>query len=102
MIEGEVSIPPGIKPVGCRYVYIWKDSVSQEGEIGQMRIAKARLRMKDFKKGGDNLKETFAATGRGTTFRLLMVLAIVLCMECDHIHVNTAFLYADLLKPMFM
>lgn len=31
-----------------------------------------------------------------------MVLATVLCMECDHIDVNTAFLYADLLKPMFM
>ena len=57
VIEGEVPIPPGIKPVGCRYVYTYKDPVSQEGEDNTERIAKARLTMTDFKKGGANLRE---------------------------------------------
>lgn len=83
-------------------MYTWKDPVSQEGDQITKPIAMARLTMKDFKKVGDNLCETFTSTGRGTTFCLLMVLACLLCLKCDHIDVNTEFLYADLMKPMFM
>jgi hypothetical protein len=51
VIEDIVPIPPGVKPVGCRYVYTVKDAVSQEGkQLGDETIAKARLTMKDFKK----------------------------------------------------
>ena len=103
VIEDEVPIPPGVRPVGSRYVYTWKDPVAQDNtEIHKERLAKARLTMKDFKKGGDNLRETFAPTGRGVTFRLLMLIATICMLMCDHIDVNTAFLYADLMKPMYM
>jgi hypothetical protein len=77
--------------------------VSQEGNTGnQARVAKARLTMTDFKIRGDNLRETFAPTGRGVTFRLLMIIATCLMMYCDHIDVTTAFLYAKLVQPMYM
>jgi hypothetical protein len=68
VIEGMVSIPRGVRPISTRYVYSVKDPVTQEGPQTDP-IAKARLAMKDIKRGGDNLIATFAPTGQAATFR---------------------------------
>ena len=112
VIEGEVPIPPGIRPINSRFVYDYKDPVSQEGahQFGQgempERLAKCRLTMKDMKNVPNYLsgmlREVFAPTGQGITFRILMVLMLVLGLDCTHIDVSTAFLYAMLQIPIFM
>jgi hypothetical protein len=99
VIEGMVPTPRGVKPIETRFVYSIKDPVTQEGPQMQ-QIAKARLTMKDTKRGGDNLRATFAPTGQAATFRWLMIIAMLLNLLCDHIDVNTAFLYAKLTAPM--
>jgi hypothetical protein len=101
VIEGMVPIPKGVRPIGTRFVYATKDPVAQEGKKTE-RMAKARLTMKDIKRGGDNLRETFAPTGQTATFRWLMMIALVLHLYCDHVDVNTVFLYATLTHPMFI
>jgi hypothetical protein len=65
VIEG--MVPKGVRPIGTRFVYATKDPVAQEGKKTE-RMAKARLTMKDIKRGGDNLRETFAPTGQSATF----------------------------------
>jgi hypothetical protein len=105
-----VPIPKGVRPIATRFVYATKDPVAQEvkkakrGKKGRKaeRMAKARLTMKDIKRGGDNLRETFAPTGQTATFRWLMMIAMVLQLLCDHVDVNTAFLYANLTHPMYI
>jgi hypothetical protein len=112
VVEGVVPIPKGIKPINSRMVYDWKDPVSQEGahQFGEgeapERLAKCRLTMKDMKNVPNYLsnvvREVFAPTGQGVTFRLLIVLMLLLGLICDHIDVSTAFLYATLDHPIFM
>jgi hypothetical protein len=101
VIEGMVPTPKGVCPIGTRLVYATKDPVAQEGKKTE-RMAKDRLTMKDIKRGGDNLRETFAPTGQSATFRWLMMSAMCLHLFCDHIDVNTAFLYAFLSHPMYI
>ena len=106
VIEGEVPIPAGVKPIGSRFVYSIKDAVAQEGHGAQSGdlpdLEKARLVMKDFKNREDDFRETYAPTGRAVTFRILILLSIILLMTCDHLDVNTAFLYASLVNPLYM
>lgn len=108
VVECECRIPDGVKPIDSRMVYSWKDPVAQGGEHQSTsvdkpgKMAKCRLVMKDFKNKANDFRETFAPTGRAVTFRLLMLLCTILMMQCDHIDVNTAFLYADLVSPLFM
>jgi hypothetical protein len=101
VIEGMVPIPKGVRPIGTRFVYATKDPVVQEGKKTE-RMAKARLTIKDIKRGGDNLRETFAPTGQSATFRWLMMIAMCLHLYCDHVDVNTAFLYATLTHLMYI
>jgi hypothetical protein len=101
VIEDMVPIPKGVRPIGTRFVYVTKDPVAQEGKKNK-RMAKARLAMQDLKRRGDKLRETFAPTGQSATFRWLMMIAMVLHLYCDHIDVNTAFLYATLTHPMYI
>ena len=104
VVESECPIPKGVKLIDSRMVYSWKDPVAQAGnsDAKPARMAKARMVMKDFKNRADDLRETFAPTGKGVTFRLIMLLCTLLIMQCDHIDVNTAFLYADLVSPLYM
>jgi hypothetical protein len=99
-----VPIPKGVRPIGTRFVYATKDTVAQENKKNQKneRMAKARLAMQDLKRRGDKLRETFAPTGQSAKFRWLMMIAMVLHLYCDHIDVNTAFLYAALTHPMYI
>lgn len=102
VIERGVPVPACIKPIGCRFVFTWKYPVSQENVEPGKFIAKAKLTMKDFKRHSDNLREMFAPTGRGITFRLLFAITTIMMMSCHHIDVSTAFLYADLVNGKFM
>ena len=92
VIEAEVPIPKGVKPIGARMVYNWKDPVSlaEEGNVGPSeRTAKARWTMKDFKIRGDNLRETYAPTSLLMMFRFLLLLALAYELPVHHIDINT-------------
>jgi hypothetical protein len=44
----------------------------------------------------------YATKGQTAIFRWLMMIALVLHLYCDHVDVNTAFLYATLSHPMYI
>ena len=51
VIEDEVAIPKGVKPIDTRFVYKWKDPVSQPpdpitGEVKTTQMAKVRWTVK--------------------------------------------------------
>lgn len=55
VIEDVVPIPPGMKPIGCRFVYTEKDAVIQEdAQIIEKTVEKACLTIKVFKNYPDD------------------------------------------------
>lgn len=90
-------IPPGRKVRTMRYVYKWKpplEPVGTEPRDPEPR-AKARLTCRDFHWLGE-VGETYAPTGRGLTFRLFMLIALIYGLVVEHVDVETAFLNAKL------
>ena len=108
VIEDEVVIPKGVKPIDTRFVYKWKDPISQPpdpitGEVKTSQVAKVRWTVKDFKsKPMTEFYETFAPTAKNVTFRIFLLISLSMRMCIHHIDVNTAFLYAPLEKPVYV
>ena len=97
VVEGEVLIPKGVKPIKSRFVYKWKDADKPEPKAKVRWVAKGYSQT-----AGLDYGETFAPTGKNVLFRVLMLLVLTFGMKCQQIDVNTAFLYADIEKPVYM
>ena len=107
MIEGAVDIPKGVKPVPVRWIYKVKDNITLEQQNKETRatgsFAKARIVAKGFAQVcGLSVTDLYAPTGKNVVFRLLLVLMLCYGLLCNHIDVNTAFLYADLAVPVYL
>ena len=108
VFEGEVDIPPGVKLVPTKWVYKTKDNVTLEQADKDKRAGGTFEKVRGVAVGcaqlfkGLTVADLYAPTGKNVVFRLLMILMLVYGLMCEHLDVNTAFLYALLDTPVYM
>ncbi|KAL9250771.1 Retrovirus-related Pol polyprotein from transposon TNT 1-94-like protein [Drosera capensis] len=93
-----VSLPEGVKPIGCKWIFKTKKDL--EGNI--MRF-KARLVAKGYtQKEGIDFKETFSSVSLKDSFRIIMALVAHFDLELHQMDVKTAFLNGDIEETIYM
>ncbi|KAE8179295.1 hypothetical protein A4X06_0g9825 [Tilletia controversa] len=93
-----VDLPPGRKPIGCRWTY--KLKVDTEGKASRW---KARLVAQGFsQKAGIDYDETFAPVARLTTIRILIAIALRHGMKIWSMDVVTAYLNGTISDDIYM
>nr|GEV02548.1 zinc finger, CCHC-type [Tanacetum cinerariifolium] len=92
------DLPPGCKPLGCKWIF--KRKMKVDGTIDKF---KARLVIQGFRqKEGINYFDTYAPIARITTIRLLLALAAIQNLMIYQMDVKTAFLNGDLDEEVYM
>ncbi|GJZ94301.1 zinc finger, CCHC-type containing protein [Tanacetum coccineum] len=86
------DLPPGCKPLGCKWIF--KRKMKVDGTIDKF---KARLVIQGFrKKEGIDYFDTYAPVAHITTIRLLLALAAIHNLVIHQMDVKTTFLNGDL------
>lgn len=93
-----VSLPPGHKPIGCRWVYKVKYRSN-----GNIECYNARLIAKGYTQvEGIDYKETFSPTVKLTTLRCLLSITATRNWFTHQLDVQNAFLHGDLHEVVYM
>lgn len=93
-----VDLPPGKKPICCKWVFKTKRDAN-----GKVEKHKARLVAKGFTQvEGVDYKETFAPVVRYTTIRYLLAIAAKLQLRIQQMDAVTAFLNGELSEEIYM
>ncbi|GJX27648.1 zinc finger, CCHC-type containing protein [Tanacetum coccineum] len=92
------DLPPGCKPLGCKWIF--KRKLKVDGTIEKF---KARLVIQGFKqKSGIYYFDTYALVARISTIRLLIAMASIHNLIIHQMDVKTAFLNGDLEEEVYM
>jgi Fe2+ transport system protein FeoA len=93
-----VDLPPGSKPIGCKWVFRRKYNTD-----GSLNTFKARLVAKGYRqKEGIDYFDTYAPVARITSIRILFALASIYDLHVHQMDVKTAFLNGDLDEEVYM
>jgi len=93
-----VECPPGVKPIGSRWVLKIKHYAD-----GSVERYKARLVAKGFsQRSGIDYFETFAPTAKLVSIRVVLALAAALNLHWRSIDVSNAFLNGDIDADVYM
>ena len=93
-----VDLPPGKKPVGCRWIFCIK--FNSDGSFARN---KARLVAKGYSQTYEvDYEETFAPVAKLNTVRVLLSLAVNLDWPLFQLDVKNAFLNRDLTEEVYM
>lgn len=97
-VADEVPIPPGVKPIGCRYVY----AVKRNGD-GEIVKVKVRLVVRgDEQVHGVDFFGGFAPTLRFGSLRTVLAVAAKHGMSSVQLNVTSAFLNGGLEEELYM
>ncbi|GJS10689.1 zinc finger, CCHC-type containing protein, partial [Tanacetum coccineum] len=92
------NLPPGCKPLGCKWVF--KRKMKVDGTIDNFKV---QLVIQGFRqKEGINYFDTYALVARITTIRLLLALAAIHNLVINQMDVKTTFLNGDLEEEVYM
>ena len=92
------DLPPGCKPLGCKWIF--KRKMKVDGTIDKF---KARLVIQGFRqREGIDYFDTYAPVARITTIRLLIALAAIHNLVIHQMDVKTAFLNGVLEEEVYM
>eukprot|EP00253_Pinus_taeda_P035326 PITA_35326 len=93
-----VELPPGMKPIGSKWVF--KKKTNAEGKVEK---CKARLVEKGYSQvPGIDFGDIFSPVAKVTSIRLLLSVAAAFDFEVEHIDVKTTFLHGDLEEEIYM
>ena len=93
-----VDLPPGNKPLGCKWVF--KKKMKTDGTIDKY---KARLVIKGYKQQqGLDYSDTDSPVSRITSIRMMLVITSMRNLAVHQMDVKTAFLNGDLEEEIYM
>ena len=93
-----VDIPPGSKPIGCKWIF--KRKLKADGSVDKY---KARLVDKGYRqKEGLDYFDIYSPVSRITSIRMLIAIASLNNMEIHQMDVKTAFLNGELDEEIYM
>ncbi|XP_074570564.1 uncharacterized protein LOC141827228 [Curcuma longa] len=93
-----VDLPPGSKPLGCKWIF--KRKKKSDGTIDRY---KARLVIKGYRqREGLDYFDTYAPVSRITSIRVLLAIVTLWNLEIHQMDVKTAFLNGNLEEEIYM
>nr|GEW57456.1 zinc finger, CCHC-type [Tanacetum cinerariifolium] len=93
---GLIDLPPGCKPLGCKWIFKRKMKVDETIDKFKVRLVIQGFRQKE----GINYFDTYAPVARITTIRLLLALAAIHNLVTHQMDVKTAFINLKYLRAI--